>query len=65
MLERIHRATGVQRRHLALPLETYAGMDGFGATNDAFIDVGVAPRRRGRLEGARRRRPQHLPTSTS
>ncbi len=41
VLERIHRATGVQRRHLALPLETYAGMAGFGATNDAFIDVGV------------------------
>src|SRR5688572_2408721 len=41
VLDRIHRATGVQRRHLALPLETYAGMAGFGATNDAFIEVGV------------------------
>jgi alkylresorcinol/alkylpyrone synthase len=41
VLERIHQATGVRRRHLALPLETYAGMDGFGATNDAFIEVGV------------------------
>ena len=41
VLERIHQATGVRRRHLALPLETYAGMAGFGATNDAFIEVGV------------------------
>ena len=41
VLERIHQATGVRRRHLALPLETYAALDGFGATNDAFIEVGV------------------------
>ena len=41
VLERIHQATGVRRRHLALPLESYAGLTGFGATNDAFIEVGL------------------------
>jgi len=41
LLERIHAATGVTRRHLALPLDEYAELDGFGASNDAFIRVGV------------------------
>jgi alkylresorcinol/alkylpyrone synthase len=41
LLERLHAATSVQYRHLALPLETYAGLDGFSATNDAFIAVGT------------------------
>jgi alkylresorcinol/alkylpyrone synthase len=41
VLERLHQATGVQRRHLALPMEEYAGLAGFGAANDVFIDVGT------------------------
>ena len=41
MLDRLHQATGVPRRHLALPLEDYAGLAGFGAANDVFIDVGT------------------------
>ena len=40
-LDRVHAATGVRHRHLALPLEDYAGLTGFGATNDAFIRVGA------------------------
>lgn len=41
VLDRIHQATGVEFRHLALPLDAYAGLDGFGASNDAFIEVGT------------------------
>lgn len=41
VLDRLHEATGVRRRHLALPLEAYAGLEGFGAANDAFIQVGA------------------------
>jgi alkylresorcinol/alkylpyrone synthase len=42
VLDRLHRATGVQQRYLALPLDAYAGLAGFGAANDAFIEVGTA-----------------------
>jgi len=41
VLDRLHQATEVQFRHLALPLEAYQGLDGFGASNDAFIEVGT------------------------
>ena len=41
LLRRVHEATGVTRRHLALPLEAYEELDGFGASNDVFIEVGV------------------------
>ncbi len=41
VVERIHAATGVRKRYLALPLEDYGGLDGFGAANDAFIRVGL------------------------
>ena len=41
LLDSLHQATGVQHRHLALPLEQYAGLDGFGAANDVFIRVGT------------------------
>lgn len=41
VLDRLHRATGVTHRHLALPLDAYAGLTGFGAANDAFIEVGT------------------------
>ena len=41
LLERFHAAAGVRTRHLALPLDAYAGLDGFTAANDAFLRVGV------------------------
>jgi alkylresorcinol/alkylpyrone synthase len=41
VLDRLHEATGVRTRHLALALADYPALDGFGATNDAFIRVGT------------------------
>lgn len=41
LLDRLHEATGVQTRHLALPLEDYVAMRGFGPANDAFISAGT------------------------
>ena len=52
VLDRLHQATGVTHRHLALPLDDYAGLAGFGAANDAFIEVGTEARRPGRRRRA-------------
>ena len=41
VIERIHRATGVERRHLAIPLAEYVRLADFGAANDTFIRVGL------------------------
>jgi alkylresorcinol/alkylpyrone synthase len=41
VLERLHTSAQVETRHLALPLERYGELDGFGAANDAFIEVAV------------------------
>lgn len=41
MLERFHAASGVKTRSLVLPLERYATLDGFGASNDAFLDFAM------------------------
>ncbi len=41
LLERFHSATGITARNFALPLEAYAGLDGFTGANDAFIAVGT------------------------
>lgn len=45
VLERLHRNVLVGGRHLALPIEAYPELDGFGERNDAFIrcatDLGV------------------------
>jgi alkylresorcinol/alkylpyrone synthase len=41
LLDRVHRNARVETRHLALPLEEYLRLDGFGAANDAFVRVGV------------------------
>ncbi|PZF86692.1 type III polyketide synthase [Jiangella anatolica] len=41
LLERIHANAGVSTRHLALPIERYAGLADFGAANDAFIAAAV------------------------
>jgi len=36
-LERIHHNVGVKGRHLALPIQEYEGLQGFGAKNKAWI----------------------------
>ncbi|MDQ1585280.1 MAG: alkylresorcinol/alkylpyrone synthase [Actinomycetota bacterium] len=41
VLERLHQATGVRTRHLAMPIEDYPALAGFGAANDVFIAVGT------------------------
>jgi len=41
VLRRLHRNSGVEARHLALPLERYRDLRGFGDSNDAFIEEGV------------------------
>jgi alkylresorcinol/alkylpyrone synthase len=41
LLRRLHGAAGVRTRHLVLPLEAYADLGGFGASNDVFIDAGT------------------------
>lgn len=42
LLQRIHRNAGVEHRHLALPLDQYAGLSDFGTANDHFIACGLA-----------------------
>jgi alkylresorcinol/alkylpyrone synthase len=37
VLNRLHRNARVHARHMALPLDRYAGLDGLGAANDVFI----------------------------
>ena len=41
IIERIHIATGVKHRNLAIPLKDYATLADFGAANDQFIRVGL------------------------
>ncbi len=41
LIDRIHRATGIQHRNLAIPLEAYCELADFGAANDEFIRVGL------------------------
>ena len=42
VLRRVHAASGISTRHLALPLEQYAGLDGFSETNALFVEHGLA-----------------------
>lgn len=37
VLDRLHGSTQVRTRHMVLPLEEYARLDGFGGANDVFI----------------------------
>ncbi|MDH6577436.1 3-oxoacyl-[acyl-carrier-protein] synthase III C-terminal domain-containing protein [Kitasatospora sp. MAP5-34] len=41
VLDRLHATAGVTARHLVLPLEEYAGLNGFGRANDLFIEEGL------------------------
>ncbi|MFD9733321.1 type III polyketide synthase [Umezawaea sp. NPDC059074] len=41
VVDRFHANARVATRHLALPIEEYAGLDGFTAANDAFLSVAV------------------------
>jgi alkylresorcinol/alkylpyrone synthase len=41
VVDRLHRNACVATRHLALPLEEYAGLRDFGDANDRFIAAGV------------------------
>ena len=41
LVEKIHAATGVRSRNLALELADYPDLDDFGAANDVFIRVGL------------------------
>ncbi len=40
-VEQLHRAVMVGGRHLALPMERYESLSGFGESNSAFIEVGT------------------------
>ncbi|MFD5685018.1 type III polyketide synthase [Streptomyces bacillaris] len=55
VLDRLHRNARVRTRHTVLPLDAYAGLDGFGAANDVFIRSAVdlgGQALRGALRGA-------------
>lgn len=41
LLDRLHRAAGVEFRNLALPIEQYEKLEGFGAANEAFVTTAV------------------------
>lgn len=41
LLRRFHANAGVRHRHLVLPLADYAQLDGFGPSNDHFIEAAV------------------------
>jgi alkylresorcinol/alkylpyrone synthase len=41
LMRRIHANSGVQHRHLALPLEEYGELNDFGRSNDIFIETAV------------------------
>jgi alkylresorcinol/alkylpyrone synthase len=41
LMNQLHASAGVRTRHLALPLDQYADLGGFGAANDVWIDTGL------------------------
>lgn len=42
LLERFHTGARVGSRHLVLPLDQYAKLEGFGMANDVFVDAAVS-----------------------
>ncbi|GLY95091.1 type III polyketide synthase [Actinoplanes sp. NBRC 103695] len=40
LMRRLHASAGVRTRHLALPLDRYRDLGGFGPANDVWIDAG-------------------------
>lgn len=41
LLRRVHSGSGIDTRHLVLPLDKYAGLGSFGETNDLFLREGA------------------------
>ena len=41
LLDSLHAHSGIEHRHMALPLEDYPGLGGFTGSNDAFIRIGT------------------------
>ena len=41
LLDSLHAHSGIEHRHMALPLEDYPHLDGFTGSNDAFIRIGT------------------------
>ncbi|GIG28316.1 type III polyketide synthase [Cellulomonas marina] len=41
LLRRVQASSGIDTRHLVLPLEKYAGLSSFGETNDLFLREGL------------------------
>ena len=41
-IERIHAATGIETRHMALPLDEYADLTSFTVANDIFVREGTS-----------------------
>ncbi|WP_433423211.1 type III polyketide synthase [Microtetraspora malaysiensis] len=41
LLDRLHTSARVRERHLVLPIEKYAKLDGFGAANEVYVDAAV------------------------
>ncbi len=41
LLDRIHSNVQVKARHLVMPAQHYAELDGFSAANDVFVDAGL------------------------
>ncbi len=57
-IEQLHRNVLVGGRHLALPMEDYPGLAGFGAANDAWIRVATDVGERALADGLAARRPR-------
>jgi alkylresorcinol/alkylpyrone synthase len=41
LLDRVHANVQVKARHLVMPAQRYAELDGFSAANDVFVDAGL------------------------
>lgn len=41
LLDRVHASSGIDTRHLVLPLEKYAGLSSFAESNDLFLREGA------------------------